>query len=224
MARRAARAPSTAPSRLTVLVPMLVGVHPRMASERAGPASTAVLEPPGSPGPQLRHPDAPGDPRRPPRLRHRPGSPPGCPVRPAPRRGPRSRTTGCSATPARPRWSAPTVRRLAVHPSLRWSACVRPAGRRSGRGHASDLGPGTPPRSSPAATAPSTATLETTWQTDSGRLTLTEGMVAEVGGRLLPATMLVRRLTAPDGPVEAVIDFDPRLGRAAPITASRAPR
>ena len=32
---------------LTVLVPMLVGVHPRMASEQAGPASTAVLEPPG---------------------------------------------------------------------------------------------------------------------------------------------------------------------------------
>ena len=32
---------------LTVLIPMLVGVHPRMASERAGPASTAVLEPPG---------------------------------------------------------------------------------------------------------------------------------------------------------------------------------
>jgi hypothetical protein len=32
---------------LMVLIPMLVGVHPRMASERAGPASTAVLEPPG---------------------------------------------------------------------------------------------------------------------------------------------------------------------------------
>jgi hypothetical protein len=32
---------------LTVLVRMLVGVHPHMASERAGPASTAVLEPPG---------------------------------------------------------------------------------------------------------------------------------------------------------------------------------
>jgi hypothetical protein len=32
---------------LTVLVPLLVGVHPRMASERAGPSSTAVLEPPG---------------------------------------------------------------------------------------------------------------------------------------------------------------------------------
>ena len=32
---------------LTVLVPLLPGVHPRMASERAGPDSHAVLEPPG---------------------------------------------------------------------------------------------------------------------------------------------------------------------------------
>ena len=32
---------------LTILVPLLPGVHPRMASERAGPASVAVLEPPG---------------------------------------------------------------------------------------------------------------------------------------------------------------------------------
>ena len=32
---------------LTVLVPLLPGVHPRMASSRAGPDSTAVLEPPG---------------------------------------------------------------------------------------------------------------------------------------------------------------------------------
>ena len=31
----------------TVVVPLLAGVHPRMASDRAGPASTAVLEPPG---------------------------------------------------------------------------------------------------------------------------------------------------------------------------------
>ena len=66
---------------------------------------------------------------------------------------------------------------------------------------------------------PDSATLETTWQTDTCRLTLTEGMVAEVGGHLLPATMLVRRLTAPDGPVEAVITFDPRLGER-----RRAPR
>lgn len=32
---------------LTILVPLLPGVHPRMASERAGPTSAAVLEPPG---------------------------------------------------------------------------------------------------------------------------------------------------------------------------------
>ena len=32
---------------LTILIPLLVGVHPRMASNRAGPKSTAVLEPPG---------------------------------------------------------------------------------------------------------------------------------------------------------------------------------
>jgi hypothetical protein len=32
---------------LTVLVPLLAGVHPRVASNRAGPASTAALEPPG---------------------------------------------------------------------------------------------------------------------------------------------------------------------------------
>jgi uncharacterized membrane protein YagU involved in acid resistance len=32
---------------LTVLVPILAGIHPRMASDRAGPSSTAALEPPG---------------------------------------------------------------------------------------------------------------------------------------------------------------------------------
>jgi hypothetical protein len=32
---------------LTVLLPLLPGVHPRMASHRAGPSSTAALEPPG---------------------------------------------------------------------------------------------------------------------------------------------------------------------------------
>jgi hypothetical protein len=32
---------------LTVLLPLLPGWHPRMASHRAGPSSTAVLEPPG---------------------------------------------------------------------------------------------------------------------------------------------------------------------------------
>jgi uncharacterized membrane protein YagU involved in acid resistance len=32
---------------LTVIVPLVPGIHPRMASERAGPALDAVLEPPG---------------------------------------------------------------------------------------------------------------------------------------------------------------------------------
>lgn len=32
---------------LGALIPVLDGVHPRMASKRAGPATTAVLEPPG---------------------------------------------------------------------------------------------------------------------------------------------------------------------------------
>ncbi len=32
---------------LSLLIPMLVGIHPRMASSRSGPESTAVLEPPG---------------------------------------------------------------------------------------------------------------------------------------------------------------------------------
>jgi GH15 family glucan-1,4-alpha-glucosidase len=59
---------------------------------------------------------------------------------------------------------------------------------------------------------PESVTLETTWITDTGPLTLTEGMVAEVRGRLLPSTLLVRRLTATEGPVEAKITFDPRLG------------
>jgi hypothetical protein len=32
---------------LTILVPLLPGIHPRMASNRAGPSSVSTLEPPG---------------------------------------------------------------------------------------------------------------------------------------------------------------------------------
>jgi GH15 family glucan-1,4-alpha-glucosidase len=64
-----------------------------------------------------------------------------------------------------------------------------------------------------------TATLETTWAVGGCRLTLTEAMVAEVAGRLLPATLLVRRLSAEVGAVDAVVEFDPRLG-----VTHRAPR
>lgn len=77
-------------------------------------------------------------------------------------------------------------------------------------------------RLGPAAPSPVTnrryrghsATLETTWETPQGTLTLTEGMVAEVAGSLLPATLLVRRLSADGGTCEAVVEFDPRLGEA----------
>ncbi|MFD1211041.1 glycoside hydrolase family 15 protein [Arthrobacter sp. GCM10027362] len=56
------------------------------------------------------------------------------------------------------------------------------------------------------------ATLETVWAAGRGRLVLTEAMVAEVSGQLLPATVLVRQLSAEGAPVAAVIEFDPRLG------------
>jgi GH15 family glucan-1,4-alpha-glucosidase len=57
-----------------------------------------------------------------------------------------------------------------------------------------------------------TATLETSWAVGNHRLRLTEAMVAEVAGRLLPATLLVRQLSAEGGPVDALILFDPRYG------------
>lgn len=69
---------------------------------------------------------------------------------------------------------------------------------------------------------PDTTTVQTTWRTTSGGLTLSEGMVGTVTGQLLPATLLVRRLTAHDGPVDAAVNFDPRLGeQRAPPRAER---
>jgi GH15 family glucan-1,4-alpha-glucosidase len=58
-----------------------------------------------------------------------------------------------------------------------------------------------------------TATIETTWRVGERRLTLTDAMVAEVAGRLLPTTVLVRRLSTDGGPVDAAIEFDPRRGQ-----------
>src|SRR4029450_10827357 len=74
--------------------------------------------------------------------------------------------------------------------------------------------PAGPSRGAPAEAAtvpvrryrPHTATLETTWDTPGGRLTLTEGMIADVTGRLLPSSLLVRRLTATGGPVDTMIE------------------
>jgi GH15 family glucan-1,4-alpha-glucosidase len=57
-----------------------------------------------------------------------------------------------------------------------------------------------------------TASLETVWDTGGARLTLTEGMVADLGGRLMPATLLVRRVVVDGAPVDVRIDFEPRHG------------
>jgi GH15 family glucan-1,4-alpha-glucosidase len=67
-------------------------------------------------------------------------------------------------------------------------------------------------------------TLETMWSSGAGRLTLTEAMVAEVAGRLLPTTVLIRRLTAAGAPMAAVISFDPKLGEQHRRPRVRRPR
>lgn len=74
------------------------------------------------------------------------------------------------------------------------------------------LGPAVPAAPRRRRYRPETATLETIWAVGEGTLVLTDAMVAEVRGQLLPATLLVRRLTAMGQPVEAVVEFDPRLG------------
>jgi GH15 family glucan-1,4-alpha-glucosidase len=73
------------------------------------------------------------------------------------------------------------------------------------------LGPARPAAVTARRYRPDTATLETTWECAEGNLTLTDGMVAEVAGRLLPATLLVRRLSA-TGVIDVTLDFDPRFG------------
>ena len=74
------------------------------------------------------------------------------------------------------------------------------------------LGPAHPSPVSSRAYRSNTATLETTWDCEGGPLTLTEGMISEVTGTLLPSTLLVRRLTAIGGAVAALLEFEPRLG------------
>jgi GH15 family glucan-1,4-alpha-glucosidase len=54
--------------------------------------------------------------------------------------------------------------------------------------------------------------LETTWRVGAARLSLTDGMVAEVEGSLFPTFCLVRRLEAHGGAVDCVMCFDPRFG------------
>ncbi len=57
-----------------------------------------------------------------------------------------------------------------------------------------------------------TATVETTWAVDGGRLVLADSMVAEVTGRMLPTTMLVRRVSAQGRPIRVRVEIAPRFG------------
>lgn len=57
---------------------------------------------------------------------------------------------------------------------------------------------------------PDSAVLETTWSVGSGQLVLTEAMLPELGGRLLPQSLFVRRLVAHGAPTEVTITFRPR--------------
>ena len=59
---------------------------------------------------------------------------------------------------------------------------------------------------------PDTATLVTTWSVDGAELELADTLVAEVEGRFLPATVLVRRLVARGRPVRARMLLAPRFG------------
>src|SRR5699024_7211414 len=57
-----------------------------------------------------------------------------------------------------------------------------------------------------------TATVRTIWDVDGGELWLRDSMLAEVGGTLLPATTLVRRLDAVGRPLRCRIHLRPRFG------------
>ena len=59
---------------------------------------------------------------------------------------------------------------------------------------------------------PGSAVLETTVSTSTGTARLVEGMVANVGGALLPQSLLIRRMECTSGEVRLRVLFDPRFG------------
>jgi len=74
------------------------------------------------------------------------------------------------------------------------------------------IGPSEPAPLVRRAYRPGTVTLTTTWVLDGGELELADGLVAEVEGRLLPGTLLVRRLSARGRSVRAQLHLAPRFG------------
>ncbi|HEX6222169.1 MAG TPA: trehalase-like domain-containing protein, partial [Acidimicrobiia bacterium] len=57
-----------------------------------------------------------------------------------------------------------------------------------------------------------TTTLETTWAVDGGRITLADSMVGEVSERMLPDSMLVRRITSQGRAIRTRVEINPRFG------------
>ena len=208
---------------LTVLVPLLPGIHPRMASDRAGPASTAVLEPPGLFGLNYGAQTPASRSCRTWRLESRSVC---CSRRIDMADGPR-RPIGDYGLIGDTR----TAALVSSDGAIDWMCVPRfdgdPLfGRLVGGPGAGTfrVGPARAGSTDRRRYRPGSATLETTWESAGGQLTLTEGMVAELAGRLLPTTLLVRRLTAEGGPVEAVVEFDPRARMSPRRAARRAPR
>ena len=74
------------------------------------------------------------------------------------------------------------------------------------------VGPAEPAGVPRRAYRPDTVTLTTTWTLEGGDLELADGLVAEVEGRLLPTTLLVRQLTARGRTVQAQLHLAPRFG------------
>ena len=74
------------------------------------------------------------------------------------------------------------------------------------------IGPAEPAELSGRGYLESTATVHTEWAVPGGTLLLADSMVAEVSGRLLPATMLVRRLEATGRAVRCGMRVSARFG------------
>ena len=74
------------------------------------------------------------------------------------------------------------------------------------------IGPATPATVTDRRYLQGTPVLRTTWRTQRGELTLTEGMVSSVRGRLLPSTLLVRRVHATGAVARIRVTFSPRHG------------
>jgi GH15 family glucan-1,4-alpha-glucosidase len=74
------------------------------------------------------------------------------------------------------------------------------------------LGPATPATVTERDYLPGAPVLCTRWHSQDGPVTLTEGMVSVVRGRLLPSTPLVRRIEAHERPVRIRWALAPRAG------------